>query len=93
MHMIGSQRQAMRLGRVPNELQAGDLVLVLDTISGPLRRKARGPFVVKYVQPDGVITLTSGSTDVKEKKDFDRNIGLLAKYYDKQSIAASNQHQ
>jgi len=40
MHMIGSQRQAMRLGRVPNELQAGDLVLVLDAISGPLRRKA-----------------------------------------------------
>ena len=86
------QRQAVRLGRVSDELQAGDLVPELDTIAGPLRGKARGPFVVKSVQPNGVVTLTSGSTEFKDRRDFDRNIGLLAKYYDKQSIAASNQH-
>ena len=86
------QRQAVRLGRVSDELQAGDLVLELDTIAGPLRGKARGPFVVKSTQPNGVVTLTSCSTEFKDKSDFDRNIGLLAKYYDKQSIAASNQH-
>ena len=87
------QRQAVRLGRVSDELQAGDLVLELDTIAGPLRGKARGPYLVKSVQPNGVVTLTSGSTEFKDKRDFDRNIGLLAKYYDKQSIAANNQLQ
>ena len=87
------QCQTMRLGRVPDELQAGDLVLELDTRSGPLQGNARGPYVVKSVQPNGVVTLTSGSTVFKDKRDFDRNIGLLAKYFDKQSIAASNQHR
>ena len=85
------QRQAKRLGSVSAELQVGDLVLELEASSTPLRGKARGPFLVKAIKPNGVVTLTSGSTQFKDKRDFDRSVGLLSKYFDKQSIADSNQ--
>ena len=68
------QRQAKRLGSVSPEFQVGDLVLELKASSTPLRGKARGP-----------LTLTSGSTQFKDKRDFDKSIGLLSKYFDKQS--------
>lgn len=91
------KRQARHLGRNHDELQVGDLVLELDAISGPLRGKARGPYTVKALKPNlelnAVVTLTTGDTNFKDRQDFDRNIGLLSKYYDKQAIADSNQRQ
>lgn len=85
--------KARHLGRVCDELQVGDLVLELDAISSPLRGKARGPYTVKAIKGNGVITLTSGSTSFKDKREFDRHIGLLSKYFDKQSIAGRKQQQ
>ncbi len=81
-----SQRQAKRLGRAPVALQVGDLVLELDAIAGPLRGKARGPYTVKAIRENGVVTLTTGDTSFKQRRDNDRHISLLSKYYDKQNI-------
>ena len=78
-------RHAQKIGK-RQQLHPGDLVLELDTTPGPLRAKARGPYIVKAVKPNGTIVLTSGQTDFKDRVDFERHISLLSKYYDKSNV-------
>jgi len=82
-----------RLGRASVALQVGDLVLELDAITGPLRGKARGPYTVKAIRKNGVVTLRTGDTSFKQRRDFDRHISLLSKYYDKQNVWSCNEEQ
>ena len=58
-------------------LKPGDLLLELDTTPGSLRAKARGPYLVKAVKPNGTVVLTSGETVFKDRVDFERHIGSL----------------
>ncbi len=78
-------RHAQKIGK-HQQLRTGDLVLELDTTPGPLRAKARGPYVVKAIKSNGTVVLTSGETDFKDKVDFERHISLLSKYYDKSNV-------
>lgn len=74
-------------------MQVGNLVLELDAITGPLRGKARGPYTVKAIQENGVVTPTTGDTSFKQRRDFDRHISLPSKYYDKQNVRSCNEGQ
>ena len=82
-------RHARKIGK-SQQLQPGDLVLELDSTPGPLRAKARGPYIVKTVKPNGTVVLTSGETNFKDRVDFERHISLLSKYYDKSNVHLSS---
>ena len=62
----------------------------LDTTLGPLRAKARGPYVVKAVKSNGTVVLTYGETDFKDEVDFERHVSLLSKYFDESNVRLSS---
>lgn len=79
----GSRRQ-------PPELKAGDLVL--EVVSGPvaaLGEAVKGPFRVVEVRGNGVVVLTTGSTDFKQAVHFTRHISNLARYLDRSSVRSA----
>ena len=40
-----------------------------------------------------MVTLTTGDTSFKQRRDFDRHISLLSKYHDKQNVWSCNEGQ
>lgn len=72
------------------QLKPGDLAL--EVVSGPvstLGEAVKGPFRVVEVRGNGVVVLTTGSTDFKQAVHFTRNIGNLARYLDRASVRAA----
>lgn len=71
----------------PVDLRAGDLVL--EVVSGPvpaLGEAVKGPFRVLEVRGNGVVILSTGSTDFKAAAPFSRHISNLARYLDKYTV-------
>jgi hypothetical protein len=76
--------------REPGQLKPGDLAL--EVVSGhvsTLGEAVKGPFRVVEVRGNGVVVLTTGSTDFKQAVLFTRHISTLARYLDRSSVRAN----
>jgi hypothetical protein len=76
--------------REPVQVKPGDLVL--EVVSGPvptLGEAVKGPFRVVEVRGNGVVVLTTGSTDFRQAVHFTRHISHLARYLDRASVRSA----